>query len=382
MKRLSTASFWTLKVAVTSLFVASLGLASANDYETFRHDFYRPTPETIGVHYSYGYEGQQILKTASVDLENNAVTLPLYQGGLADGRTVWYVITDVSDEGVARQSGLNYAPKLANAAGQAVRTATLNADGSFIFDRGAVDFSAERVLTPGDAPNFFPPKEAQAGSVGDDSYTPLVRVGNLVYNAATVAFDVSADEIEFPDGNVDYSKVIDRATAISPAQGTVTLALNLGSVDGRPIVFISLDSNDHFVSAAEGTTYAPALNHLSFGLNDSANSSVAANYIMINGPTGEGNPQMQGINSALSDAGGQVLDVFDSAPGVRDGYSPMWDLYLGWWTQDAIDKGYRAAVHSELEWLTLVKKGWITGQDGGPMSSVGLVSNCVVIMSW
>jgi hypothetical protein len=42
----------------------------------------------------------------------------------------------------------------------------------------------------------------------------------------------------------------------------------------------------------------------------------------------------------------------------------MWDLYLGWWTQEAIDKGYRAAVQSELEWLTLVEKGWITGADG------------------
>jgi hypothetical protein len=77
-----------------------------------------------------------------------------------------------------------------------------------------------------------------------------------------------------------------------------------------------------------------------------------------------------------------VLDVFDSAPGVRDGYSPMWDLYLGWWTQEAIDKGYRAAVQSELEWLTLVEKGWITGADGGAMGTVKLVSNCPLIMHW
>jgi hypothetical protein len=357
-------------------------LVMANGYDSFRHDFYQPTPPAIGIHHKFGYEGQQILQAAKVDLGQNTVTLPLYKGQLEDGRSVWYVLTDVSDEGVARQTGLNYAPKLANARGSAVRTARWNNDGTLIFDKGTVDFSPERVLTPGDAPDFFPPKEARAGSVGDEFYTPLVRVGDLVYNATTVAFNVDASEIEFPDGKVDYSKVLDRAVAISPANGTVTFSLNLGSVDGHPIVFISLESNDMFVSAAEATTYTPALSGVSFGLNDSANSVVAVNYIMINGPTGEGNPQIQGVNSALSDKGGQVLDVFDSAPGVRDGYSPMWDLYLGWWTQEAIDKGYRAAVQSELEWLTLVEKGWITGADGGAMGTVKLVSNCPLIMHW
>jgi hypothetical protein len=357
-------------------------IVMANGYGSFRHDFYQPTSPAIGIHYSYGYEGQQMLMAAKVDLEQNTVTLPLYQGQLEDGRSVWYVLTDVSDEGVARQTGLNYAPKLANATGTAVRSARWSDNGTLIFNKGTVDFSPQRVVTPGDAPNFFPPKEAKAGSVGDEFYTPLVRVGDLVYNATTIAFDVEASEIEFPEGNIDYSKVMDRAVAISPVNGTVTFSLNLGNVDGHPIVFISLESNDMFVSAAEATTYTPALSGVSFGLNDSANSVVAVNYIMINGPTGEGNPQIQGVNSALSDKGGQVFDVFDSAPGVRDGYSPMWDLYLGWWTQEAIDKGYRAAVHGELEWLTLVEKGWITGAEGGEMGSVKLVSNCPLIMHW
>jgi hypothetical protein len=278
--------------------------------------------------------------------------------------------------------GAIYAPKLAHASGRAVRAARLEPDGTFVFERGAVDFSPERMLMADDAPNYFPPRLAHAGSVADDDYTPLARVGDVVYNATTVAFDVEADEIEFPAGNVDYSKVMDRVTAISPAAGTVTFAMNLGTVAGRPIVFISLESNDHFVSAAEATTYTPALNDVSFGAADELGSSVAVNYIMINGATGDGNPQIQGVNSALSDMTGQVFDIFHSAPGVRDGYSPMWDLYLGWWTDEAIARGYRARVHSQLEWLTLVEEGWITGKDGGPMGSVGLVSNCPLIMSW
>lgn len=342
----------------------------------------RRLPAALGPHYAYGYQGQLILPSAVVNLERSEVTLPLYRGRLEDGRTVWHVVTDASDAAAARAMGLISAPKLANAGGRAVRNARRERDGSFIFAQGAVDFSAERMLVPGNAPHFFPPMVAHAGSLADADYTPLARVGDVIYNATTVAFDVDAAEIEFPQGNVDHSKVLDRVTAISPAAGTVTFAMNLGTVAGRPIVFVSLESNDHFVSAAEATTYTPALNDLSFGAVDEPGSSVAVNYITINGPTGDGNPQIQGVNSALSDSTGQVFDIFRSAPGVRDGYSPMWDLYLGWWSDEAIASGYRARIHSDLEWLTLAEAGWITGMNGGPIGTAGLVSNCPLIMSW
>jgi hypothetical protein len=342
----------------------------------------RRLPASLGPYYAFGYDGNLILKSAVVDLERREVTLPLHRGRLEDGRTVWHVVTDASDEREARAMRVIHSPKLANAGGRAVRSARRERDGAFVFDRGAVDFSPERMLIPGNAPDYFPPMMAHAGSVADDDYTPLARVGGVVYNATTVAFDVAADDIEFPDGNVDHSKVMDRVTAISPSAGTVTFAMNLGTVAGRPIVFVSLESNDHFVSAAEATTYTPALDDVSFGAADEPTSSVAVNYIMINGATGDGNPQIQGVNSALSDASGQVFDVFHSAPGVRDGYSPMWDLYLGWWTGAAIAAGYRSRIHSQLEWLTLVEEGWITGKNGGPLGTAGLVSNCPLIMNW
>jgi enamine deaminase RidA (YjgF/YER057c/UK114 family) len=339
-------------------------------------------PTTLGPHYAFGYEGNLILKSAVVDLDKREVTLPLHRGRLEDGRTVWHVVTDASNEDVARAMGIIYSPKLANPGGRAVRSARRELDGTFVFERGAVDFSPERMLIPGNAPDYFPPMVAHAGSVADEDYSPLVRVDDVVFNATTLAFDVEANEIEFPDGAVDHRLVMDRVTAISPAAGAATFAMNLGTVAGRPIVFISLESNDHFVSAAEATTYTPALNDVSFGADNAPVSSVAVNYIMINGPTGDGNPQIQGVNSALSDATGQVFDIFKVAPGIRDGYSPMWDLYLGWWTDEAITRGYRARIHSDLEWRTLVEQGWITGKDGGPMGSVGLVSNCPLIMSW
>jgi hypothetical protein len=78
-----------------------------------------------------------------------------------------------------------------------------------VFESGTVDFSPEFTLVPGAAPNFFPPQEFQPGSVGDDAYTPLVLLSNVagtpIYNAPIIAFNVSADQINFCDGNPDYS---------------------------------------------------------------------------------------------------------------------------------------------------------------------------------
>jgi hypothetical protein len=306
---------------------------------------------------------------------------------MKDGRSVWYVLTDVSDRRIAAAKGLIYSPKLRNAPGNVTRSAKMEKDGSLTFDQGTVDFSPQRKVVPGPAPRFFPPAEAQAGSIGDAEYSPLVRVtnaGNVVYNATIVAFDEEAHEIEFPHGNVDYSKVIDRATAISPAQGTITLRLNLGTSGGRPVLFISLDSNDNLLSALEATTVAPALKNLPVGLNDAPTSAVSVNYIITYGPNGKDNPQHQGVNSALSDPNNQVFDIFDGAPGVLNGeaYSPMWDLYLAQWTPLAREKGYASAIYSELQFWGLAQRGWLTGPDGKAIGASGLISNCPLIMHY
>ena len=377
-----------LLIAIVGLLGSShLLQAQSGGYGTHRFDFYQPGPPAVAQHFPYVYAGKPILKSALVDEAAGTVTLPLYQGQMVDGRTVWYVLTDVSDAGIAESMGINYAPKLRNVTGKAVRTATLETDGSLTFDQGAVDFTPERVVVPGEAPNFFPPKEAAPGAVGDADYSPLVRVtnaGDIVYNASVVAFDVDAAEIEFPDGDVDYSKVVDRAVAISPAQGTVTLTLALGTADARAILFISLDSNSELVSALEASVYAPALSDIPVGKNDTPQSAVAANYIIANGPVGADNPQGQGLNSALSDNPTQVLDIFDGAPGVVNdyAYSPMWDLYVAAWTPEAVEKGYTSAIYSELQFLGLVEKGWLTTPNGDPMGPSGLISNCALIMHY
>ncbi len=341
------------------------------------------TPPVVADYFPVGYEMRRILPSGRIDADAGTVTLPLHRGRMTDGRAVWYVVTDASDRAVARRMGVNWSPKLANAPADAVRTARLRR-GGLVFDAGTVNFRPERVVVPGEAPNFFPPAQAQPGSVGDDAYSPLVRVvnqRNVVLNATVVAFDVAARKIEFPAGEIDYRRVIDRAVAISPANGTVTLTLNVGTTSDRPILFISLDSNDEVVSALEATTYAPRLAKLPVGRNDAGDSAVSANYIIVNGPTGTDNPQRQGLNSALGDAGAQVLDIFDGAPGVLNGrfYSPMWDLYVAVWSDDATADGHRARIGSELEVVRLAREGALTGPDGGDVGPSGLISNCPLI---
>ncbi|PWU82334.1 MAG: hypothetical protein DLM72_02305, partial [Candidatus Nitrosopolaris wilkensis] len=83
-------------------------------------------------------------------------------------RQIWYVLTDTNEKGNAHALGLNFSPKLTYAAVcQAVRVATLEKDTSLTFNAGTVDFSPNRTLVPGTAPNAFPPKTFNPGAVGD-----------------------------------------------------------------------------------------------------------------------------------------------------------------------------------------------------------------------
>jgi hypothetical protein len=345
----------------------------------------QPAPPAVSSFYPVVYQARTILRSARYDLQHSTVTLPLRRGAMRDGRSVWYVLTDASDPAAAAQQGLNWSPKLRNAPAAAVRTAWRTRDGSLVFDAGTVDFTPERVVVPGAAPQFFPPAQARAGSVGDHDYSPLVRVRNaagLVLNATVVAFDVAPADIEYPHGGIDYRKVIDRAVAISPANGTVTLRMSTGTSGGRAVLFVSLDSNSETVSALEATTYAPALRNLPVGRNDEPDSTVANNYIVANGPVGARNPHHQGLDYALSDPQGQVLDILDGAPGVLNGtaYSPMWDLYVAEWTAQAIADGHRAALRSELDVLDMAARGLLTAPGGAALSTSGLVSNCPLIV--
>ena len=116
-----------------------------------------------------------------VDLSKESVRLPLYKGK-ANGETVWYVLLDASDSGIAHDLGVNYAPKLGNLAigdPEAVQTVTLesptpaqNKFGQAVVDfQGAPDFSPTRIAEPG--PTGFPLAKFQPGAVAGTGLQPV-----------------------------------------------------------------------------------------------------------------------------------------------------------------------------------------------------------------
>jgi hypothetical protein len=355
----------------------------------------QPAPPSIGADVPLVYFGaapstvnpsfvgpHQLLTAGKVDLDAGTVTLPLYQGRMKTGETVWYILTDTNDLGNSQQLGINYSAKLTYAnVGHAARTGTLQADGTLVFDSGKIDFSAEHKLTPGDAPNAFPPKAAQPGAVGDQNYSPLVHIqnaGDTIYNAPMIAYNVPASQIEFPNGNPDYRLVHDKVVSISPKAGTVTLRLTTGFSFARPVLYLSTEANDPTLATIEGATYAPALSDIGIGRDDGAFSAVERLFAFTNGPTGGDNPQRQGLNSALTDGRGP-LNILGGIPTVATDYSPIWDANVGEWTQDAIQKGYRSRLIDEFEILGFAQRGFITGPGGAKYGSSGLIINCPIV---
>src|SRR5262245_12967417 len=119
-----------------------------------------------------------------VDLGKETVRLPLYRGR-AEGETVWYVLLDASDAGIAHDLGINYAPKLGNLAigcPDCVQTVTLDspspAENKFgqavVAFKGAPDFSPSRIAEPG--PTGFPLSTFQPGAVARSGYSPFIRI--------------------------------------------------------------------------------------------------------------------------------------------------------------------------------------------------------------
>lgn len=326
----------------------------------------------------------QLLTSGPLDERARTITIPLYRGEMArSGENVWYILTDTTDQGNALSLGLNFAQKLNFAnTGRGARTATLLGGGVVQFDQGTVDFTPERrVVAGGERDRAFPPQVAEPGSVGDVSYSALVRIrnaGNHIYNAPVISFGTTAEEIDAPGGNVDFSKVHDSVVAIDIEDETVTLSLTAGFSFGRPVLYLSTDTSTQGTAALEGATYAPGLADISVGADDSAFSAVERIFVMANGATGCANPHRQGLSAAIAD-GESPFSVLGGIPTIATDYSPLWDVNLGEWTVEAIRRGYRARLIDEFQILSFVEFGFLTGPGGAEYGSVGAIVNCPIV---
>jgi hypothetical protein len=298
---------------------------------------------------------------SAVENADGTATLPLYRG-TSQGRTVWYVILDSSDGADADRLGVNRASKLVNARGSAAVQKVRLVDGVIDFP-ASVNFAGQRVVVPG--PTGFPPAAASPGPVGEPGYSPLIELPDgTIRNAPQVAN---------PTGTHG------KAVRIDTARATVALAETFGVANGRFVKYISTESSDPGAAALENSTYAPALNAAPGLGDDSSKSSRATLAPFVNGQTGVGNPQRQGLNSALLD-GADPLNIAFWTPN-QGRYSPLWDVNPAAWTTAAIAGGQNLRQLGRSELLNVVGAGLVTGPGGANYGAAGFVVNCPIVSS-
>lgn len=359
-----------------------------------------------------------------VNLSKETVRLPLYKGK-ANGQTVWYVLLDASDEGLAQDLSVNFAPKLANLAigcPECVQTVTIqsptpeqNRFGQAVVNfKGAPNFRPRRIAKLG--PKGFPLAKFQPGAVARNGYSPFIRIAGsqVVYNAPIVATGNGPFDVVHHTNTSDRSLGIHIAPPSPPGrylESWVDLLFIKGFDAGEPILYLSTDAGQPLTAVLERTTLVPALDRAAYnGGDDFLGSARERLFGFINGQTGAGNKEAQGFvhlvrdghasedasatNTALINAlrrGGDLLNVFGDFPTLSDprhalAYSPLWDAQLGLWTPKAVKRGLNTRQIDEVEVFNLAatRPDLLTGVDPAtgkpaPYGAVGVDINCAVV---
>ncbi len=340
-----------------------------------------------------------------VNLTKSFATLPLYRGSF-EGEPVWYVITDVSDENIASELGVNFAPRLANLASvttvcpgcaqQVTSTEAILGQGEVEFE-GTVDFTPERILVPGE--NGFPLLAAQPGAIADINYSPFVRIGDsaVVYNAPIVATGDDAFDA------VEHTNTHDRLMGIDTEAMTVDLLFVRAFSHGQDIFYLTFDGSTPLQAVQERATFTPVLGQSPFAnASDHPEGARSAIFTFTNGQTGPESPPAQGADHVLIDGhlaetanlentellealrqGGDAHNVLDSFPTLTDPelaalYSPMWDLRVGVWSSSAVAENLNVAQTDANEIRQLAAEEMVTSPGGVPLGSANIVINCPV----
>jgi len=311
-----------------------------------------------------------IASVRAIDTSRHTVVLPVHKG-ISNGTTVWYILTDVSDASQAKARGLVRAPMLADVG---VTMTVIESDGVWSFPAHP-NFAPERIFTAG--PTGFPPKAAQPGSTAPDEYSPFVHLANssVVYNAPIVAtgdgpFDVTT-----------HRNTLDRVLSLDPKKGTVTLLLADGFADGKRVFYISTEASDAGAATIERATYAP-------GLAKTPSSARLRIDVVVNGQSqglafaalaGGLGQQATSVNSSSLQTSRNVLGGLPAAIDGGGVYDPLWDAYIGAWTDAAVAAKQSVQLHSAAEVQKAADAGLLTAPDGKPFGPAGIAVNCPVV---
>jgi hypothetical protein len=311
--------------------------------------------------------------------------LPLYTGTAA-GHRVDYVITDASTRSVAADLGVNYVPKLANAAGTSGVQLSSSNDPKAINVPAGVDFSPKHVLVPG--PNGFPPAQAAAGAVGNPGYSPLVQLPDgVVLNAEQIGDGTTTN-------GSDKAHWADKVVFVNAEDHKVGYDITNGCYEDQSVHYMSFDSSSPIAAAIEDVTLAPSLNNVpspDCGTNDLnatppfINPGCAREDLIafINGQTGRDNTQRQGENAAILDHE-SPLNILEDVPnnGGQFNYSPMWDIhFLQWDASVPVSSRVRQTDFARAEALVGTQAQSITpsGAASNTFQATGFIVNCPLI---
>lgn len=327
---------------------------------------------------------------------------PMFKGWetTANGsREAYYVITEASDQDLARELGVIFAPRMANAIGSGGEQGSQwTEDGRLLFE-GSVDFSPKRSLVAGPASDDgllvgFPPAEVNPGAVADDNWSSFVVLPgtNIVINAQLVANSTGIhDRIPHPDGNSSAQEDDLNNPNLAIDQASVVMQLLDGWHDEKQYYFhIVTDTSDPGPATIELGVYAPKLNNLpTFGLFPGGSMlpfSPTANGRTFDNGDGFG---VQGLNAAsLSDR--QVQDPTNTFPiDPSDArYSPMWDAHI---TEFTVPESERPILRSFDQINDLLASGILIPFRGNAnqtplenslsnsLTATGAIINCPVI---
>jgi hypothetical protein len=300
----------------------------------------------------------QFIRSA-VEHGDGTATFPLLRG-TSHGRTVWFIVLDASTSNAADRYGANRAQKLANARGTAAVQKVREVNGTIDFP-ATVDFTPQREVTPG--PTGFPPAVANPGAVGEPGYSPLIELPDgTVLNAPQIAND---------------SGQADKIVSLNTGARTVRYRETDGFSRGSAVRYVSTDASDPTVATLENSTFAPALAESPFPGGDGTDSARATLVAFVNGQTGAGNPQRQGLNSALLD-GLDPLNVLAWKPN-QGRYSPLWDVHPAQWSAAAVAARANVRQTSVADVEDLVDEGVITGPGGATFGPADFVVDCPIV---
>ena len=309
--------------------------------------------------------------------EKATVDLPVYHGKDPKNADQYYIITEASDEAVAKKLGVNFAPKLQHAKGSGGDQEVTVDDAGIMHFKGTVDFSGKREIVPGDAPNYFPPKVAKAGPVADANWSSIVTLPSGVVLNAQIVKNATGNHL--------------RLMGFDEPHRVVTLSILDGFQGGHEYFYhLVTDASAEIAAVLEKGVLAERLAKIpAFGVADDGKpSALLAFSPNLNGITDTSTGQNQGFASSIANNGIDPINVFPYGPDNKN-YSPLWDAHVTQWTKKAIEEHKVRRIVSIEDQKSLIAAGLIesayVNPEGPTDSFVGgirptkIIINCPVI---